>query len=406
LALRGTTRVPGDKSISHRALILASLCEGSLDITGLGTGDDITSTERILGQLGVPIMREGTSARIYGVGLRGMMAPTDPLDCGNSGTTMRLILGVLAGQPFEATVIGDESLSNRPMKRVLDPLKQMGLEVLESKKGKAPITVKGSRDLTGIAFKSPIPSAQVKSAVLLAGLWASGQTTVEEPGLSRDHTERMLGYLGTPPVDKPIHVPGDLSSAAFLLAGALMEPGSQLTIEGVGINPTRTGFLDVIKAMGGKIGRARKDIVNGEPWTDLNARHQELRGARIEGDLALRAIDELPLIATLAARAHGPTQIRDAKELRLKESDRIARTAEMLRSFGVPVDEHDDGLTIHGDPYRPLDSGVVDARGDHRLAMCGALLARHAGSDARIEGAECVATSFPEFHELLDELSR
>ena len=406
MALRGTTRVPGDKSISHRALILASLCEGSLDITGLGTGDDISSTERILGQLGVPIMREGTSARIYGVGLEGMMAPTDPLDCGNSGTTMRLILGVLAGQPFEATVIGDESLSNRPMKRVLDPLKKMGLEVLANKKGKAPITVKGTRDLKGIAHKSPIASAQVKSAVLLAGLWASGETTVDEPGLSRDHTERMLAYLGTPLVDKPIHVPGDLSSAAFLLAGAIMEPGSQLTIEGVGINPTRTGFLDVIKAMGGKIGRARKDIVNGEPWTDLNARHQELRGARIEGDLALRAIDELPLIATLAARAHGPTQIRDAKELRLKESDRITRTAEMLRSFGVPVDEHDDGLTIHGDPYRPLDSGIVDARGDHRLAMCGALLARHAGSDTRIEGAESVATSFPEFHQLLDELSR
>ena len=319
---------------------------------------------------------------------------------------MRLLLGVLAGQPFEATLIGDESLSNRPMKRVLDPLKKMGMEVLEAKKGKAPIRVKGTRELKAISYKSPVASAQVKSAVLLAGLYAEGETTVTEPQQSRDHTERMLDYLGSPLLDRPIHVPGDLSSAAFLLAGAIMEPGSQLTIEGVGINPTRTGFLDVIKAMGGKIGRARKDVVNGEPWTDLNAKYQELRGCRIEGELALRAIDELPLIATLAARAHGPTQIHDAKELRVKESDRIARTVEMLRSFGVPVDEHDDGMTIHGDPYRPLESGIVDARGDHRLAMCGALLARHAGSDTRIEGAESVATSFPEFHRLLDELSR
>jgi len=406
VSLRGTIRVPGDKSISHRALILGALCEGVVDVTGLGTGEDITATERVLGQLGVPIMREGNAARIYGVGLDGLMAPSEPLDCGNSGTTMRLMLGVLAGQPFEVTLVGDESLSQRPMNRVLTPLKQMGLEVLEAKKGKAPIRVRGTRDLKGLNYKSPIASAQVKSAVMLAGLRASGETSVEEPGRSRDHTERMLAYLGCPLSSRPIHVPGDLSSAAFLLAGALMEPGSQITVEGVGINPTRTGFLDVIKAMGGKISRGRKDVVNGEPWADLKARYQDLHGTRIDGDLALRAIDELPLIATLAARAQGPTRIRDAAELRVKESDRITRTAEMLQSFGVPVEEHPDGLTIHGDPYRPLESGQVDARGDHRIAMCGVLLARHAGSEARIIGTESVASSFPEFHETLAELSR
>ena len=407
MSVSGTIRVPGDKSISHRALILGALCEGSVEITGLGTGDDVATTERVLGQLGVPIMRDGAAARIYGVGLDGLMASADPLHCGNSGTTMRLMLGVLAGQPFESTLTGDESLSQRPMKRVLEPLKTMGLEVLDvSKGGKAPLRIKGSASLTGLAYRSPIASAQVKSAVLLAGLRASGETTVDEPSRSRDHTERMLGYLGTPLTARPIHIPGDLSSAAFLLAAALLEPGSQLTIEGVGINPTRTGFLDVIKAMGGKIGRGRKDVVNGEPAADLTARHQTLRGARIDGNLALRAIDELPLIATLASRAHGPTEIRDAKELRVKESDRITRTAEMLRSFGIPVDEHDDGLTVHGDPYRPLDAGRVDARGDHRIAMCGALLARHAGSDTQITGADSVASSFPGFHDLLLELGR
>lgn len=406
MTLRGTTTVPGDKSISHRALILASLCEGVVDITGLGTGADITCTEQALGQLGVAVMREGTAARVYGVGLDGFMAPTDPLDCGNSGTTMRLLLGVLAGQPFEATLIGDESLSKRPMKRVLDPLSKMGLEVLDSAKGRAPLRVRGTRELKGIAHRSSIASAQVKSAIQLAALWASGETTVEEPGRSRDHTERMLTYLGRPPTSRPMHVPGDISSAAFLLAGALMEPGSQITVEGVGINPTRTGFLEVVKAMGGKIGRGRKDVVNGEPWADLSAQHRDLRGTRIAGGLSLRAIDELPLIATLASRAYGATEIRDAAELRVKESDRIAKTAEMLRSFGVPVEEHDDGLTVHGDPYRPLEPGQVDATGDHRIAMCATLLARLAGSDTRIIGAESVATSFPEFHETLAELGR
>lgn len=396
MTLRGTTTVPGDKSISHRALILAALCEGVVDITGLGTGDDITSTEQALGQLGVAVMREGTAARVYGVGLDGFMAPTDPLDCGNSGTTMRLLLGVLAGQPFEATLIGDKSLSKRPMKRVLDPLSTMGLEVLDSTKGRAPLRVRGTRELKGIAYESPIASAQVKSAVLLAGLWASGETTVTEPGRSRDHTERMLAYLGSPLTSRPMHVPGDLSSAAFLLAGALMEPGSQITVEGVGINPTRTGFLEAVKAMGGKIGRGRKDVVNGEPWADLTARHRDLRGARIAGGLALRAIDELPLIATIASQAQGTTTIRDAGELRVKESDRIARTVAMLKSFGVPVDEHLDGLTIHGDPHRALDPGDVNARGDHRIAMCGLLLGMLAPG-TRIQGAESVRSSFPGF---------
>ncbi|PKN58548.1 MAG: 3-phosphoshikimate 1-carboxyvinyltransferase [Deltaproteobacteria bacterium HGW-Deltaproteobacteria-14] len=403
--LAGRARVPGDKSVGHRALMLGALCDGVVEITGLSDGEDNLSTARVLGQLGVRSERDGDRARVHGVGLDGLRAPTGPLDCGNSGTTMRVLLGILAGQPFEVTLVGDHSLTRRPMRRVLEPLTRMGLTVVAARDGGfPPLTVRGARPLTGLVYASPIASAQVKSAILLAGLWAEGETRVDEPGLSRDHTERMLAWLGTPPAARPIHVPGDLSSAAFLLGAALLVPGSDVVIEDVGVNPTRTGFLDIVAAMGATVVQGAPRERNHEPAADLGVRCSGLRGVEVAGDLALRALDELPLVATLAARARGVTRIRDAKELRVKESDRIAQTARMLRSFGVAVDEHEDGLTIHGDPDRPLTAGDVDADGDHRIAMCANLLALVAPAGTRIAGAESIATSFPSFHACLRAL--
>ncbi len=406
--LNGRVRVPGDKSIGHRSLLIGALCDGRVDVTGLSDGEDNRSSARILGQLGVRIERHGEGrATVHGVGLEGLVAPVEPLDCGNSGTTMRLMLGILAGQTFEATLVGDHSLSRRPMKRVLEPLRLMGLEVLAAKDGNyPPLTVRGRRPLTAIHYASPIASAQVKSAVLLAGLFADGETTVSEPEVSRDHSERMLAYLkeGKRLAARPIHVPGDLSSAAFLLGAGLLVPGSDVVVEDVGVNPTRTGFLDALAAMGVVVEEGAPTTRNGEPSADLRVRFGALKGTRIAGTLAVRAIDELPLLATLAARAEGVTEIRDAHELRVKESDRIAQTARMLRSFGVPVDEHEDGMTIHGDPSRPLTAGRIDADGDHRIAMCSSLLAMIAPPGTEIIGAETIATSFPSFHSALVSL--
>lgn len=385
--------------------MIGALCDGVVEISGLGTGHDNRATEQILRQLGVQIERDGTQARVHGVGLQGLRAPEGPLDCGNSGTTMRLMLGILAGQPFEVSLVGDKSLSGRPMGRVLRPLMRMGLEVLEAQGGeRAPLRVRGRRPLTSMVYESPIASAQVKSAVLLAGLYATGETRVLEPGLSRDHTERMLSYLGPDLEAKAIDVPGDLSSAAFLLGAALLIPGSEVRIESVGTNPTRTGFLDVLDAMGASVERQGERMANGEPRADLVVRHGALEAAQIGGDLSLRSLDELPLVATLASRAQGTTIISDAAELRVKESDRITRTCAMLESFGVPVEERPDGMVIHGDPHRSLRAGHVDARGDHRIAMCGALMSMIAPDGTTWQGAQSVTSSFPSFVETLGEL--
>ncbi len=406
--LIGRVRVPGDKSVGHRSLLIGALCDGAVEVTGLSDGEDNRSSARILQQMGVAIERHGEGrATVHGVGLDGLKAPSEPLDCGNSGTTMRLVLGILAGQTFEATLVGDHSLSRRPMKRVLTPLREMGLEVVSAKDDNyPPLTVRGKRPLKAITYASPIASAQVKSAVMLAGLYADGVTTVTEPEVSRDHSERMLAYLkeGDRLAAKPIHVPGDLSSAAFLLGAALLVPGSDVTVEDVGVNPTRTGFLDALAAMGVVVEQGAAITRNGEPAADLRVRYGPLKGTRIAGELAVRAIDELPLLATIASRASGITEIRDAHELRVKESDRIAQTARMLRSFGVPVDEHDDGMTIHGDPDRPFTAGRIDADGDHRIAMCSSLLGLVAPAGSEIMGAETIATSFPSFHAALTKL--
>lgn len=406
--LVGRVTVPGDKSIGHRSLLIGALCDGKVEVTGLSGGEDNRSSAAVLAAMGVHIERDAsdpTHAFVHGVGLDGLRAPNAPLDCGNSGTTMRLVLGILTGQPFEVTLVGDHSLSRRPMRRVLEPLSRMGLELLAARDGNfAPLTVRGKRPTTALRYTSPIASAQVKSAVLLAGLWADGETSVSEPETSRDHTERMLAWLGRPPRHKAIHVPGDLSSAAFMLGAALLVPGSDVVVADVGVNPTRTGFLDALLAMGVTVTRGHAVERNHEPAADLGVRSQSLRACDIGGALAVRAIDELPLLATLASRAVGTTRIRDAAELRVKESDRIAKTAAMLRSFGVPVDEHSDGMTIHGDPDRVLTPGAVDADGDHRIAMCASLLALIAPAGTRIDGAETIATSFPTFHKTLAAL--
>jgi 3-phosphoshikimate 1-carboxyvinyltransferase len=405
--LNGRVRVPGDKSIGHRSLLIGALCDGPVAVTGLSDGEDNRSSAKILENLGVRIERHGEGrATVHGVGLDGLKAPTAPLDCGNSGTTMRLTLGILAGQPFEVTLVGDHSLSRRPMRRVLEPLSRMGLEVVSARDGNfPPITVRGRRPLTAIHYDSPVASAQIKSAILLAGLWANGTTTVSEPEVSRDHTERMLAYLreGERLAARPIHVPGDLSSAAFLLGAALIVPGSEVVVEDVGVNPTRTGFLDALELMGVAVHRGAPVERNGEPAADLGVRHQPLRHIHIAGELAVRAIDELPMLATLASFADGVTTIRDAKELRVKESDRIAQTARMLRSFGVDVVEHDDGMDIHGKPGRTLKAGEIDADGDHRIAMCASLLGLIAPS-TKVAGADTIATSFPSFHAALRSL--
>lgn len=402
--LIGTLTVPGDKSVGHRSLLIGALCDGKVEVTGLSDGEDNRSSAAVLAQMGVRIERHGQGrATVHGVGLDGLVAPDGPLDCGNSGTTMRLVLGILAGQPFEATLVGDHSLSRRPMKRVLAPLSKMGLTVVSARNGDyAPLTVQGRRPLTGIHYDSPVASAQIKSAILLAGLWADGVTTVSEPEVSRDHTERMLAYLKQDGrlVARPIHVPGDLSSAAFMLGAALMIEGSDVTVAEVGINPTRVGFLEVLAQMGVEVERGSPVEKNGEPMADLRVRYGSLVGTRIAGELTVKAIDELPLIATIASFAKGRTEIRDARELRVKESDRIAQTARMLRSFGVEVDEHDDGLTVHGEVGRTLEAGDIDADGDHRIAMCASLLALRAPGST-IAGAATIATSFPSFHECL-----
>lgn len=403
--LRGRIVVPGDKSVGHRSLMFGALCDGEVRIRGLGDGGDNGSTARILGQLGVKITTEGEETVVQGVGLHGLKRPSEPLDCGNSGTTMRLMLGILAGQPWEVTLVGDHSLSRRPMRRVLDPLRRMGLEIVEAREGTyPPLTVRGKRPLRGLVYDSPIASAQVKSCIMLAGLYADGETRVNEPAQSRDHTERMLAYLGTPPRAKPLVVPGDLSSAAFVFAAALMVPGSEVTVGGVGVNPTRTGFLDIVRAMGADLSLDHEVESNGEPMADVTVRYGALSGVEVAGELSVRAIDELPLVATLASQARGTTTIRDAEELRVKESDRIAKTAEMLASFGVPVEEAPDGLTVHGDPKRTLRAGEIDADGDHRIAMCASLLALIAEPGTRLSGAEAIATSFPTFYPTLEAL--
>ena len=419
--LRGTLTVSGDKSISHRAVMLGSLATGTTEIEGFLPGEDCLSTIRCFRSMGVQIEQNGSSVKVFGRGLRELTAPAGILDCGNSGTTTRLLSGVLAAQHFNSVLSGDASIQRRPMKRIMIPLRAMGADITSvSGNDCAPLSVHG-KQLYGIHFNSPIASAQVKSAVLLAGLYASGQTTVTEPALSRDHTERMLRSFGAkvltgnfedrPPVTvtetqnlygTEISVPGDISSAAFFLVGASIVPGSEVVLRNVGINPTRDGVISALRAMGAKIEVLEVRNEDSEPAADLLVRYAPLHGTEIGGALIPRLIDELPVLAAAAAVAEGRTVIRDAAELKVKESNRIRTMAEGLSRLGAKVEETEDGLIIDGGAA--LHGGAVESYSDHRIAMSFAILSLVTDGEVRISDSDCVNISAPTFYEDLKSL--
>ena len=419
--LRGTLTVSGDKSISHRAVMLGSLATGTTEIEGFLPGEDCLSTIRCFRSMGVHIEQNGSSVKVFGRGLRELTAPAGILDCGNSGTTTRLLSGVLAAQHFNSVLSGDASIQRRPMKRIMIPLRAMGADITSvSGNDCAPLSVHG-KQLYGVHFNSPIASAQVKSAVLLAGLYASGQTTVTEPALSRDHTERMLrsfgakvltgNFEGRPSVTvietqnlygTEISVPGDISSAAFFLVGASIVPGSEVVLRNVGINPTRDGVISALRAMGAKIEVLEVRNEDSEPAADLLVRYAPLHGTEIGGALIPRLIDELPVLAAAAAVAEGRTVIRDAAELKVKESNRIRTMAEGLSRLGAKVEETEDGLIIDGGAA--LHGGAVESYLDHRVAMSFAILSLVTDGEVRISDPDCVNISAPTFYEDLKSL--
>jgi 3-phosphoshikimate 1-carboxyvinyltransferase len=417
-AIHAEMTVPGDKSISHRAIMFAALANGRAEITGFLPGEDCLSTMKAFQQLGIRIERTDETTVII-EGKRGhFTAPSGDIDCGNSGTTMRLMCGILAAQPFRSRLTGDASLSKRPMKRIIDPLTQMGAKITaEGEKGSAPLVIEGG-PLKGIEYTSPVASAQVKSAVLLAGLFAKGTTTVTEPVLSRDHTERMLAWHLVRPrrnglsvsvsggqtlESRDFAVPGDISSAAFWLVAAAAHPGSHLLIKDVGLNPARTGVLAVLIRMGAHV----SEIVENaecEPSGTVEVRGTKLRATTIGGAEIPNVIDELPILAVAAALAEGRTIIKDAHELRVKETDRIAAVATNLRAFGVQVDEKEDGMEIEGGAK--LRGATVESFGDHRIAMASAILATFADGPSHIRDTACVDTSYPGFYEMLRKLAK
>ena len=413
-ALAGHVAVPGDKSVSHRAVLVAALCEGETQIAGFGRSRDTESTIAAVRALGVEVLEDDVDVlRVEGVGLRGLREPAAPIDCGNAGTLMRLLAGILAGQQGRFELVGDESLSARPMERIADPLTRMGARV-ETTDGHAPLVVEGGK-LHGIEYELPVPSAQVKSAILLAGLLAAGRTTVGERLPTRDHTERLLQRAGARVTRRPqsvtveaatelrlgtVEVPGDFSSAAALLVAAAIVPGSEVTVHGVGLNPRRTGLLDVLERMGARIAVYNRRAIGGEPAGDVEIRSSELVGATVTADEVPRLIDELPLLAVAACHARGHTVVRGAGELRHKESNRIEAVVEELRRIGAHVRATRDGFRVLGVPAR-LRGGVVDSRGDHRLAMLGAVAGVASREGVELQGAEAVDVSFPGFFELL-----
>jgi 3-phosphoshikimate 1-carboxyvinyltransferase len=419
--ISGRLQPPGDKSISHRAALIAALASGSSEITNFSTARDCASTVACLRDLGVSI--EQTDERLVFAGGQELLAPSRPLDCGNSGSTLRILTGVLAGHDLTAELIGDKSLSSRPMRRIIEPLELMGAKI-ESTDGRAPLKVHGSAKLTPINYKLPVASAQVKSAILFAGLNANGRTTVIETSPSRDHTERLFNGFGVPVqthddlsvvIDGPAHltggrmaIPGDVSSAAYFVALAMLLPGSDVTIERVGLNPTRAAFLDVLRSWGAEISVTDVQSERNEPFGTIHVRgginreageaERTLSGAQIPA-----LIDELPLLAVVGSQIEGGIQIQDAAELRLKESDRLATTALNLRAMGAKVEESEDGLFVSG-PVR-LRGATVDSHSDHRIAMAFSVAALLAEGETEIAGSECVAISFPEFYRLLDSLA-
>ncbi|PLX85260.1 MAG: 3-phosphoshikimate 1-carboxyvinyltransferase [Desulfuromonas sp.] len=417
--LRGEITVPGDKSISHRAIMFASLARGKSRIRGLLRGEDCLSTLAAFQQMGVRVEEfDNGDLMITGQGLNGLQEPTDVLDCGNSGTTMRLMSGILAGQPFFSVLSGDQYLRRRPMGRVIEPLSQMGAKISgRDTHRKAPFAISGGH-LQPATYHSPVASAQVKSAILLAGMQVDGVTTVYEPHLSRDHSERMLRYFGAQVESfsggaaihgrveltaQDVDIPGDISSAAFFLVAGLIVPDSELLLKNVGINPTRSGILDILTAMGGDIQQLNTREVSGEPVADLLVRSSTLKGIDIGGELVPRAIDEFPVISIAAAYATGITTISDAGELRVKETDRIAAMCDALQALGAQVTPLDDGMKIVGGT--PLNGATINSCGDHRIAMSIAIAALGASGDTTIVDTSCTETSFPGFWPLLNRIT-
>jgi 3-phosphoshikimate 1-carboxyvinyltransferase len=418
--VRGRVRPPGDKSISHRYALFAAIADGTSTIRGYSTGGDCASTLSCLRALGVQIDEirrdavSGLDIRFTGRGIRGLTAPVQALDAGNSGSTMRMLSGILAAQPFRSTITGDESLQRRPMRRIIVPLERMGARI-ESRDGRPPLAIEGSAQLAGIDFEPEVPSAQVKSAVLLAGLHAQGITRVREPVTTRDHTERALAAFGAS-VDRQsdsiairggqrlhgadLDVPGDISSAAFWMVAAAALPGSEVVIEQVGLNPTRTGIIDVLRRIGASIETAEVSVI-GEPIGTIRVRYGNLRDAEIRPGEVPGVIDELPVLAALATHG-GSLTVSGASELRVKESDRISALADGFRRMGADIDERHDGFRVRG--ARRLRGGEVDARHDHRLAMAFAIAALGASGPTTIHDAGAAAVSYPEFFSVLESL--
>lgn len=414
-SLKGEIKIPGDKSISHRAVMFGALAQGITEVENFLTGEDCLSTIRCFRAMGINIESNAEGrVRIEGKGLRGLTEPQDVLDVGNSGTTMRLLMGILAGQPFFSVLTGDGSIRKRPMARVGEPLRQMGAKIWGRKGGSlAPLAVEGS-SLKGISYQSSVASAQVKSALILGGLYAEGETVVTEPAKSRDHTERMLRAFGADlEVDglavkvKPgaelraqkVIVPGDISSAAFFLVAAAIVPDSELLLRDVGVNPTRDGVLEVLRRMGADITLQNLREVNGEPIADLLVRGGKLKGTKISGDLIPRLIDEIPVLAVAAAVAEGETVITDAAELKVKETNRIATVITELGKFGAALEELPDGLRITGG--RPLKGADCQSHGDHRIAMAMAVAGLVSDGETVVRNAESVNVSFPGFAKVL-----
>jgi 3-phosphoshikimate 1-carboxyvinyltransferase len=415
----GLLRLPGDKSISHRAALIAALADDSFEISNFSTARDCASTLACLRGLGVSIEQLGDNVKFTGA--QKLRSPVEPLDCGNSGSTMRMLAGVLAGHEVTAELIGDESLSSRPMRRVIEPLELMGAKI-GATEGKPPLRIRGSKNPTPITYKLPVASAQVKSAILFAGLNADGRTTVVETSPSRDHTERLFNGFGVPvktndltvTLDGParftggtITIPGDISSAAYFIAAAMLLPESELVIEGVGLNPTRATFLSVLSSWGAEISQSDLHTERNEPVGTVKVRGgitSTTTDHILSGSMIPSLIDELPLLAVVGTQIEGGIEIRDASELRYKESDRLAATAQNLRAMGAEVEETPDGLRVFG-PTK-LHGALIDSFGDHRIAMAFSVAALRADGDTEIQGSSSAAVSFPEFFELLHSVTK
>ncbi len=417
--LSGEISIPGDKSISHRSVMFGAIANGTTTVTNFLLGEDCLSTISCFRRLGVKIDLEDDKVTILGKGLSGLQEPLEVLDVGNSGTTIRLLMGILAGRPFHNVLVGDQSIGKRPMTRVVKPLSLMGAKIDGKKMGEfTPISIRGG-ELTGIDYQLPVASAQVKSSILFAGLQANGTTTIHEPAKTRDHTERMIRQFGGEVESNGLsvsikggqeltgtnfHVPGDISSAAFFLAAGAIVPNSEILLKNVGLNPTRTGIIDVLIEMGADMTILQKNPDDAEPTGDIIIKTSELKGTVIEGDIIPRLIDEIPIIALIATQANGKTVIKDAHELKVKETNRIDTVVSELTKLGAAIEATEDGMIIHG--KTSLHSGEVNSHGDHRIGMMLAVAALISQGEVNLEGAEAIAVSYPKFFDDLNKLLR